>query len=97
MKILNETILHVFGERHNQAKIPLQSWLQTAKNANWNHLVDVKSTYRHADGNVKGVYTVFNIKGNDYRLIALIDYQERSITITEIFTHAEYSHWSKTK
>lgn len=97
MKVLNADIVHNFGVKHSQAKIPLESWLLTAKNANWRHLLDVKATYRHTDDSVKGVYTVFNIKGNDYRLIALINYQKGTIAVTEIFTHAEDSHWSKTK
>ncbi len=49
---------------------------------------EVRRTYPHADA-VKQ-YTVFNIKGNDYRLISKIEYRLGLIFVKEVLTHAEY-------
>ncbi|MDQ2992869.1 MAG: type II toxin-antitoxin system HigB family toxin [Candidatus Eremiobacteraeota bacterium] len=49
---------------------------------------DVRKTYPHAD--FVAPHTVFNIKGNTYRLIAIIDYTYRKVFIKHVLTHAEY-------
>lgn len=96
MDIANEVILEKFGWKHNQAKKPLETWLKIAKQANWRHLMDVRRHFPAADGAIKGAgYTIFNIKGNSYRLITTIDYLEQAVFIVNIFTHSEYDRWSK--
>jgi len=56
--------------------------------AKWKNLIDVREFYPHADRVSK--YTVFNIKGNDYRLIVEINYRKQTIYIRFILTHPEY-------
>ena len=72
----------------------LFAWLKVTRQASWKHLLDVRQNYPSADGGVKGAYTVFNIKGNSYRLITLIHYPTQTVAILHVFTHAEYSQWS---
>jgi len=64
-----------------------------AEGAEWHNIMEVRQIFPTADGGVKGAYTVFNIKGNDFRLITVIDYELQVIAIIDIFTHAEYSKW----
>jgi mRNA interferase HigB len=59
-----------------------------AKKAQWRNLAAVRRVYPHAD--LVGNYTVFNIRGNHYRLIAEINYQYQQILIRKILTHKEY-------
>ena len=54
-----------------------------------NSLADVRSDFAHAG--IVGRRTVFNIHGNDYRLIARVNYQTRRVFILHILTHVEYS------
>jgi mRNA interferase HigB len=56
--------------------------------ADWNSLAEVRSAFAHAD--VVGRRTVFNIHGNDYRLIARINYRTKRVFILHILSHAEY-------
>ncbi len=96
MVVINKGLLEWFGRKHGQAKEPLKSWLKKAQQANWKHLMDVRQDYPSADGGVKAAgYTVFNIKGNSYRLVTLIDYLQQTIFVTNVFTHAEYDKWNK--
>lgn len=95
MDVVNIGLLQVFDKKHNQAKKYLTAWLKVARQASWKHLMDVRRNYPGADGGVKGAYTVFNIKGNSYRLITLIQYSTQTVAITHVFTHAEYDRWSK--
>ncbi len=63
-------------------------WYRTASKEQWTSLADVRETYRSAD--LVGDRTVFNIKGNDYRLIVYINYQTGIIYIKHLLTHAEH-------
>jgi len=82
-----------------RATTPLDSWYRIAKLARWESLEDVRQTYPHADGVIVGkgdqkrVHTVFNIGGNDFRLITEIFYDDRTV----LLTHAEYDKedWKK--
>ena len=67
---------------------PLDAWFRIAKKALWRSLADVRQTLSSADRVDK--WTVFNIKGNQYRLITEINYQFGRIYIRHILTHAEY-------
>jgi len=64
------------------------AWYSIASTAQWRSLAEVRQTFRSAD--VVGDKTVFNIKGNDYRLIVHIRYETGIIYIKALLTHAEY-------
>jgi len=67
---------------------PISDWHKIAKNAEWQSLMDVRKVYPHAD--YVDPYTVFNIKGNTYRLIVKIEYKWQMIFIKHLLTHEEY-------
>jgi mRNA interferase HigB len=64
------------------------NWYRITRRANWRTLADVRIDFAHAD--VVGRRTVFNIHGNDYRLIARVNYRTRKVFVLYILTHAEY-------
>ncbi len=74
---------------------PLAEWYKIAKNAGWKSIVDVRKTYPHAD--FVDPYTVFNIKGDKYRLIVKIEYRWQMIFVKHVLSHAEYDKgaWKK--
>src|SRR5688500_7899711 len=83
--------------RHPDVHAALLTWLEAARAAEWRSLLDVRSQFPTADGvalrkrgKVVVVVTVFNIGGNKYRLITLIDYRRQLVTVTHVLTHAEY-------
>ena len=78
-----------FSAGHADAYVPLMNWYRITKGAEWRHLADVRRDFAHAD--VAGRRTVFNIKGNDYRLIARVNYRTRRVFILHILTHDEYT------
>ena len=69
--------------------VPLMNWYRIAKRADWDSLVEVRRDFAHAD--IVGRRTVFNIHGNDYRLIARVNYKTKRVFILHILTHVEYS------
>ena len=65
------------------------NWYRIVRRADWNSLAEVRSDFSHAD--IVGRRTVFNIHGNDYRLIARVNYETKRVFILHILTHDEYS------
>lgn len=66
-----------FALSHADAAAPLDAWFRIAKASHWSSLTQIRLVYPAAD--VVGHYTIFNIKGNAYRLITRINYQSRVI------------------
>ena len=93
MHVISQKALRLFWEEHRDEMDPMKAWLKIAEKAKWRHLGDVRKNFNSAD--VVGVYTVFDIKGNAYRIITAIHYNRQRVHIREVFTHAEYDRWSK--
>ncbi len=91
MRIIAFRALREFFEKpeYSDSEVSLRSWYHEAKSADWKNANELKSQYKNAsiigDGRV-----VFNIKGNDYRLIVAIDYEFQVIFIRFIGTHRQY-------
>jgi mRNA interferase HigB len=66
----------------------IKDWNDIAKGAKWQSLIEVQTIYRDAEA--VGNFTVFNIKGNKYRLVVAIDYEAQLIYYKNFLTHAEY-------
>ena len=100
MRIIKEPTLRGYWERHPEAEAGLAKWLDVARRAQWASLREVRREYPSADG-VKvasgNTVTVFNIGGNNYRLVVSIKYRWSVIYIRDFLTHAEYSKdsWKK--
>lgn len=84
--------LVAFAKKHADAESPLQAWLAEAKDAEWRTPQDVKDRYAHASI-LAGDRVVFNVKGNDYRLLVRISYVVGIVRVERIGTHAEYDKW----
>ncbi len=78
-----------FANRHPGASVSLMNWYRITKAAKWTSLAEVKGDFAHAD--VVGRRTVFNIHGNNYPLIARVNYRTQRVFILHILTHAQYS------
>lgn len=89
MKIVAVAALRDFWMRHPLAEQPLKAWYDEAKKADWKSPQDIKRHYGTASF-IGGNRVVFNIKGNDYRLIMAIAYRVGVGYIKFIGTHAEY-------
>jgi mRNA interferase HigB len=95
MRVIKPATLRVYWSKHRRARRPLEEWLMKAKTADWHSIDDVRKTYPHADAATVAsgaVVTIFNIKGNAYRLITAIHYNTGVIFIRDFLTHADYSN-----
>jgi mRNA interferase HigB len=73
------------------ARTQYDAWLAISEHAQWRNPEHVKASYPKASI-LKGSRVVFNIKGNDYRLIAALQYRAGVLVIRFFGTHAEYNN-----
>src|SRR5688500_8790873 len=87
--------LDAFGRRHRDAAAPLAAWLQVVTAATWRNPAEARETYAYLDPAVPVAsgrrVAVFNVKGNNYRLVAGIDYGVGVVGVLRVMTHKEYS------
>ncbi|MBW4603916.1 MAG: type II toxin-antitoxin system HigB family toxin [Calothrix sp. FI2-JRJ7] len=88
MHVISRKKLREFSEIHGDCDELLKDWYKVSSDASWGNLVEVQDAYPQAEA--VGSFTVFNIKGNKYRLIVSIDYKRQIIYVKYILTYAEY-------
>jgi mRNA interferase HigB len=101
MQVRSAGRLDGLAREHKDAAVWLLGWLAQSLEADWRSLKDVRQLFPHADGvTVKSgrVVTVFNVRGNKYRLLVAIDFSTGIVNVLGILTHAEYDKdkWKET-
>ena len=89
MKIVAIKILREFWTLYPDAEQPLKAWVDEVKQAGWTQPAEIKLKYRNASI-LKNKRVVFNIKGNDYRLVVSVAYRFSAVYIKFIGTHGQY-------
>ena len=89
MVIISKTILNDFGTTHADAAEALDEWYKIVKNAHWNSFKDIKQTFNSVDYAGNDRY-IFDIKGNHYRIVAMIFFDICTVFIRFVGTHKEY-------
>ena len=88
MRVISNKALFDHAVIHPEAETSLQAWRKIIEAASFNNFADLKRAFNATD-KVGGVY-VFDIGGNNYRLIAAIHFNRKMVFIRHVFTHREY-------
>jgi mRNA interferase HigB len=91
MVIITKKKVYDFSRIHSGTEEALDDWYRKASKANWTNFQDIKNTFNSVDYAGNDRY-VFNIKGNKYRLVALIHFNRRTLYIRFIGTHKDYDN-----
>jgi mRNA interferase HigB len=89
MTLVGRDLLDQFSRQHADVRRPLQAWVKEVEVARWQAPQDIKNRYRSVDFR-PGNRVIFDLKGNDYRLVAFVRYQRGIMLVEWIGTHAEY-------
>jgi mRNA interferase HigB len=89
MRVIAKKCLIKFWAKHKDSEQPLKAWYDEAISAVWQSPQDIKNQYRNASFVGKN-RVIFNIKGNDYRLIVAVAYRFGVVYIKFVGTHAAY-------
>ena len=90
MKVLGKNKLEQFYKKHTNSKSALIAWHKDTCDSNWLSPQDIKNRYRSADF-LSNDRVIFNIKGNNYRLVIQVRYQHGVAIVLWVGTHAEYT------
>jgi len=88
MKPLNRHRLRESVRRHTDAEVALRGWWVAVQGVEWHDFTDVRGTFNTAS--YVDPFVVFNIKGNDYRLVTFVDYERDLVVMKWFGTHADY-------
>ena len=89
MVIISHKAIREFAEKYPELSNALERWYNITEKADWKGFNDIKVQFNSVDAVGDGLF-VFNIKGNDCRLIARIIFRTRTVFIRFVGTHKEY-------
>ena len=89
MHVITKKRLQEFWNLHPESESALTKWHKVAKKANWANLVEAKEDFPHAE--LVGRCIVFNVGGNNYRLIVKAKFRSKTMFVRFVLTHAEYT------
>lgn len=89
MHVISRSTLIRYYTKNPRSKIALEDWFIKTSRATWACFADIKRTFNSVD-NVGNQHYVFNIKGNDYRLVVVIQFVPQRVFIRFVGTHSEY-------
>ena len=93
MHVISKHALAAFWLKHPGARIPLAAWYRLVKASSYSSFREIKRTFSSAD--YVPPFVVFDVGGNNFRVIGAIHYDRQKLYIREVFTHVEYDRWSK--
>lgn len=90
MWVISEKILREFWNdpKYKQSKTALSAWHKNVRNAKWANFAEVKDTYNSVDKYENKI--IFDVGGNKYRVIAVIDFKAHKVFIRAVLDHKEY-------
>lgn len=91
MHVISRKRLKEFYSIHNQAQGPLESWYKAMRLKNYQDINELKLTFASADY-VGNDLIVFDIGGNNYRLVAKVIFKYKKVYVRHVLTHAEYDN-----
>ena len=91
MRIISFKMIREFIACHSDADVAMRDWYKKTEDADWDSVSDVKETFNTADyvGNDR---FVFNVKGNHYRIVAMIIFAIRTVYMRFVGTHKDYDN-----
>ncbi len=92
MRLVGRDRIERFVRKHSDSGSSLRRWVQVVEANDFRQFAELKETFASAD--YVRPYTLFNISGNKYRLVALVDYGLRMVSVEAVVKHEEYDEQS---
>ena len=94
MHVISKKTLREFINKHPEAEQRLLAWHKIMKACHAQDFNELKQTFNSADY-VPEKYTVFDVGGNEYRIVAVVIYNTQKVYLRLVGTHSDYNKWSK--
>jgi mRNA interferase HigB len=89
--VLGEALVAEFTRKHERSPKPLTRFLTLVRASVWKHMPDLKETFPATDFDSGAQTYIFEIGGNQYRLVAAIDFEEQTLAVESVMTHEQYN------
>jgi mRNA interferase HigB len=86
-------MLRAFWQKHPEAENGLRQWHTIVEHAEFRDFNHVRETFNSAD--YVPPYTIFDVGGNNYRVVVIARYRFKKIYVQQVMTHQEYDDWNK--
>jgi mRNA interferase HigB len=96
MRVISVKTLRDYWQRRVESRSSLEAWYDFVRHADWDSPADVKRDFSSASI-LEDKRVVFNIKGNQFRLVVRINYHHKAVFIRFVGTHAEYNRIDATR
>lgn len=93
MHIISIKMLRAFWQKHSAAEKPLREWHSIVENVDFLDFSHIRQIFNAAD--YVPPFVVFNVAGNNYRVVGVVHYRAKRVYVREIMTHGEYDDWCK--
>ncbi len=93
MHIISLKMLRNFWKKHPEAEQPLRNWHAVAEHSRFTDFADLKQSFGSAD--YVPPYTVFDVGGNNFRVVVIVRYGDGKMFVRWVMTHREYDDWCK--
>ena len=93
MHLITQKQLIEFWKRHRTSEAPLRAWVRIMKGTNFSSFPHLREKFPSAD--YVEPYTIFDVGGNNWRIITVIHFNRAKIYIRHVVTHSEYDKWNK--
>lgn len=93
MHIISLKMLRGFWQKHPEAENVLREWHTIVEHTEFKDFDHIREFFNSAD--YVRPYTIFNIGGNNYRLVAAVHYNLKKVYVRRVMTHREYGTWTK--
>jgi len=91
--VISKKALETFWLKHPASTAPLEAWYRIVRGSNFANFVEIEHAFNSAD--YVPPYVVFDLGGNNFRVISVIHFNRQKLYVREVLTHAEYDRWSK--
>jgi mRNA interferase HigB len=89
MRIISERSLREYWQQHANAESSMREFIKVVKQFNWTSFVDVREVFASAD--YHNGFVIFNVGGNNFRIIGIIEYRIHIVFISSVLSHSEYN------
>jgi mRNA interferase HigB len=90
MNVVSKATLRAFWHRHPRSRGPLEAWFADVRQASWDGPADVKSAFGNTVDFIADNRIIFDVGGNNYRVIVHVAYRFKRVLVKFVGTHAEY-------
>lgn len=93
MHVISLKMLRVFWQKHPEAENVLREWHSVVEHAEFKDFTHIREFFNSAD--YVPPLTVFDVGGNNYRVVVIVRYRFKKVFVQKVLTHREYDDWNK--